>query len=109
MGVKVNPKVNLNRKKTIPMVGAPVVKKKPVVNKKPVLKNKNIVDTKMKNVVPMVTKKVRQKIKNIKNSTPKELVKKSINAVTSKVNKYYVKPTIRGAKALKSLYGRITK
>ena len=57
----------------------------------------------------MVTKKVRQKIKNIKNSTPKQLVKKSINAVTSKVKKYYIKPTIRRAKALKSLYGRITK
>ena len=74
-----------------------------------VLKNKNIVDTKMKNVVPMVVKKVRQKINNIKNSTPKQLVKKSVNAVTSKVNKYYVKPAIRGAKALKSLYGRIIK
>ena len=44
--------------------------------KKNTLKNKNIVDTKIKNIVPMVKKKVKQKIKNVKNSTPKQLVKK---------------------------------
>ena len=50
--------------------------KKKVVKKKNTLKNKNIVDTKLKNIVPMVKKKVKQKIKNIKESTPKELIKK---------------------------------
>ena len=87
---------DLTRKKTIPMVGAPNLKTtkrktpgggnkrtkpvnnttKKVVKKKNTLKNKNIVDTKLKNIVPMVKKKVNQKIKNIKNSTPKELVTK---------------------------------
>ena len=48
----------------------------PDPTKKKNLKNKNIVNTKLKNVVPMIKKKVSQKIKNIKNSTPKELVGK---------------------------------
>lgn len=48
----------------------------PDPTKKKNLKNKNIVNTKLKNVVPMIKKKVNQKIKNIKNSTPKEIVGK---------------------------------
>jgi len=102
-------KSKLIRKKTIPMVGSPVVKDKlPVMKKKPVvktkgpvkpnrtkgpvktkvkktntLKNKNIVDTKLKNVVPMIKKKVKQKVKNIKNSTPKQLLKKGAKFITN--------------------------
>jgi len=86
--------IDLTRKKTIPMEGAPggnpnykptlkknVVKKK-VVKKKVVVKknnskNKNIVDTKIKNIPTSLKKKVNQKVKNIKNSTPTELIKKS--------------------------------
>lgn len=95
---------DLIRKKTIPMEGAPggdptykptlkktVVKKKlpnkkmvkRKVVKKKTLKNKNIVDTKLKNVVPMLKKKVKQKVKNIKESTPKEVVKKTMKFINT--------------------------
>ena len=114
---------DLTRKKTIPMVGAPNLKTtkrktpgggnkrtKPVKNttkklvkKKNTLKNKNIVDTKLKNIVPMVKKKVNQKIKNIKNSTPKELVTKVKRNVKNLVkNDPYVKLTKKVIKKVKN-------
>jgi vacuolar-type H+-ATPase subunit E/Vma4 len=68
---------------------------KKVVKRKNTLKNKNIVDTKVKNIVPMVKKKVNQKIKNVKNSTPKQLVKKVAKNTQRIVNNL---PTVKLAK-----------
>ena len=76
---------SLYKKKTPPMVGAPVNKtKKKTVKKNTTTKktktknpkNKNILDTKTKNIPKALVKKTKQKIKNVLNNTPKQNIKK---------------------------------
>lgn len=78
---------SLYKKKTPPMVGAPVNKtKKKTVKKNTTTKktktknpkNKNILDTKVKNIPKALVKKTKQKVKNVLNNTPKENIKKAI-------------------------------
>ena len=102
----------LLRKKTPPMVGAPVknkVKKKttkPPVKTKvktKVKKNKNIVDTKAKNIPTRLKAKVKQKLKNIGNNTPKQNLKKVKKAVYEYMpmggkNKRYAKKSFSNLK-----------
>jgi len=77
---------SIYKKKTPPMVGAPVNKtKKKTVKKNTTTKktkknpkNKNILDTKVKNIPKALVKKTKQKVKNVLNNTPKENLKKAI-------------------------------
>ena len=105
---------NLYKKKTPPMVGAPIPKKKKkkVVTKpkntaKPKTKvkpknpkNKSIMNTPTKQIPKAIKKKVKQKIKNVMNNTPKQNLKKLIYGDTNPYVKMYNR-TKRFARKLK--------
>lgn len=77
-------------------------------------KNKNIVDTKLKNIPRALVKKTKQKIKNVANSSPKQLAKKAAKMYvrgTAPVRAYRnVKRMVNlGNKGLKKMSKKLSK